>query len=215
MRRKPFVVVISGPSGAGKSTFVRRLLQRFPELRFSVSATTRDIRAGEVPGREYHFLAGEDFRRRIAAEEFLEHAEVHGALYGTLRSEVKAAVDSGRSVLLDVDVQGGIQIKRRLPGAVLIFLLPPSMRVLEERLRARQTESEETIQRRLRRAPEEIRCLEAYDYVVVNDTVESTQALLEAILSAERLRRAHLVDDTGGEDVVAEYLGESARPPAP
>ena len=115
VRREPFVIVISGPSGVGKTTFVNRLLQRFPELRFSVSATTRRRRPGEQEGREYHFLSEEEFRRRIAAREFLEHAEVHGSLYGTLRREVTSALEAGASPLLDVDVQGGIEIKRRQP----------------------------------------------------------------------------------------------------
>jgi guanylate kinase len=215
VRRQPFVLVVSGPSGAGKSTFVRMLLERFPDLQFSVSATTRPRRSGEVNGREYHFLSEAEFQRRVEAGEFLEHAGVFGDRYGTLRSEVFPALEAGRVPLLDLDVQGGVRVKQQLPEAVLVFILPPSMAVLEARLRGRQTESEERIRRRLQRAPDEIRCLLEYDYVVVNGEVATTEAELESIVRAERLRRARLTDDAGGPDVAAEYLGESARPLAP
>lgn len=215
MRRKPFVLVISGPSGAGKSTFVQRLLHVFPDLRFSVSATTRPIRKGEQDGREYHFLGDDEFERRVQAGEFLEHAAVHGARYGTLRCEVRRWLEAGNSVLLDVDVQGGVEIKRNEPDAVLVFVLPPSMAALEARLRGRQTETEETIRRRMQRAPEEIRMLREYDYVVVNDSIDSTQAQLECIVGAERSKRSRLTDDAGGADPAAEYLGESTRPLRP
>jgi guanylate kinase len=165
-----------------------------------------------VDGREYWFLSEAEFRARIAADAFLEHAEVHGQRYGTLRSEVEAAHAAGRSVLLDIDVQGGIRIKQREPGAVLVFVLPPSMRVLEDRLRARGTDGEETIARRLRNAPDEIRSLMGYDYVVVNESLEPALADLEAILAAERLRRSRLVDEAGGPGFVEGYLRESAEP---
>lgn len=214
MRSNPFVIVISGPSGAGKSTFVQRLLERFDDLRFSISATTRPRRGREVDGRDYHFLAEEEFQRRVEAGAFLEHAPVHGARYGTLRSEVDAALAAGRCPLLDVDVQGGLDVKRQIPDAVLVFLLPPSMHELERRLRERKTETEEKIQKRLQRAPDEIRCMMQYDYVVVNASIDKTQADLEAIVKAERLRRARLTDDAGGPDVPAEYLREWARPTA-
>ena len=206
VRRKPFVMVLSGPSGAGKSTFVAGLLQAFPELRFSVSATTRPRRPHEVDGRDYHFLAAAEFERRVTAGAFLEHAQVHGERYGTLESEVASTLDQGASVLLDVDVQGGVSVKRRMPDAVLVFILPPSLQVLEQRLRQRGTEAEETIRRRLQRAPDEIRCLPEYDYVVVNDTLAETREALFAIYRAESLRRERLQDDGGGADVVAAYL---------
>jgi guanylate kinase len=215
VRRQPFVLVISGPSGAGKTTFVQRLIERFPDLRFSVSATTRPQRPGETNGREYHFLSAAQFESRVAAGEFLEHADVHGARYGTLRSEVIPVLAAGRYPLLDVDVQGGLRVKRQMPDAVLVFLLPPSMQELQARLRARRTETEEKVQKRLQRAPDEIRCLGDYDYVVVNSTREQTEADLEAIVQAERLRRTRLTDDAGGPDVVAEYLRESTRPLSP
>ena len=212
MRRKPFAIVISGPSGAGKTTCVQRLMQRFEDLRFSVSATTRPKRAGETDGQDYFFLDEVGFRARVEAGEFLEHALVHGARYGTLRSEVQRTLDAGHGVLLDVDVQGGVEIKRTLPESVLIFVLPPSMEELERRLRRRSTETEETIQRRLRTAPDEIRQLVEYDYVVVNEKIEVAERELETIVAAERLRRSRLTDESGQGDPVAEYLGEAPRP---
>lgn len=211
MKRKPFVLVISGPSGVGKSTFVHALLERFPGLHFSVSATTRPQRGHEVDGREYYFLSAAEFRRRQAAGAFLESAEVHGALYGTLAAEVDGALNAGRTVLLDVDVQGGVEVKKRIPDAVLVFLLPPSLPVLAERLRRRGTESAEKIQHRLARAPAEIRALAAYDYVVVNDQIEATRSDLCAIFRAEELRRSRLQDERGGEGFVDDYL-KAARP---
>jgi guanylate kinase len=217
VQRKPFALVISGPSGAGKTTFVRLLLERHADLRFSVSATTRARRDGEQNGREYHFLDAAEFERRVQAGQFLEHAEVHGSRYGTLKSEVLPVLAADQLPILDVDVQGGVRLKRlMLNDAVLVFLLPPSMRRLEEQLRGRKTETEDKIQRRLQRAPDEIRALVDYDYVVVNDTVPATHADLESILRAERLRRPRLTDDAGGPDVAAEYLREWApRPLAP
>jgi guanylate kinase len=215
VRRQPFALVISGPSGAGKTTFVQRLVEKFPDLRFSVSATTRPRRGGEVDGQEYHFLSTAEFEARVAAGEFLEHADVHGARYGTLRSEVFPVLAAGRCPLLDVDVQGGLRVKHQMPDAVLVFLLPPSMQELQARLRGRQTETEEKLQRRLQRAPDEIRCLSEYDYVVVNSSHERTQADLEAIVRAERVRCARLTDDAGGRDVAAEYLREQTKPLAP
>lgn len=211
MQRSPYVLVISGPSGAGKSTFVQSLLEAHRDaLHFSVSATTRKRRGNEQDGREYHFLSEAVFDERLAGDDFLEWAEVHGCRYGTLHSEVEGALRQGRSVLLDVDVQGGVQIKRRLPDAVLVFLLPPRLEDLEARLRARNTDSQDTIERRLKKAPDEIRSLREYDYVVINDDVDETRRKLEAIYVAEGLRRQRLEGDEG-TDVVEEYLKNTER----
>jgi len=216
VKRKPFALVLSGPSGVGKSTFVRPLLDAFSNMQFSVSATTRPRRAHEQDGREYHFLSEETFRTRQANGKFLESAQVHGSLYGTLEADVRAALEAGHGVLLDVDVQGGVNIKKRMPDdAVLVFLLPPSMQTLEQRLRKRGTEGAETVQRRLAHAPNEIRQLVEYDYVVVNDSIDATQANLVAICRAESLRRSRLVDAAGGNAVVDEFLKETARPFGP
>jgi guanylate kinase len=159
----------------------------------------------EQDGREYHFLSEAVFEKRLQADDFLEWAEVHDCRYGTLHPEVDRALGSGRSVLLDVDVQGGVQIKRRLPDAVLVFLLPPSLAVLGERLRSRATDSTEIIERRLRKAPEEIRRLKEYDYVVVNADIERTRGQLESIYAAESLR-CHRLQGDGATDAVEEYL---------
>jgi len=206
-------LVISGPSGAGKSTFVQSLLESHPrELHFSVSATTRPRRNNEQDGREYHFLSDAVFQERLRAKDFLESAEVHGCWYGTLSSEVTLAMQAGKSVMLDVDVQGGVQIKHCMADdAVLVFLLPPNLGVLEERLRSRATDSQEIIARRLKKAPEEIRSLPEYDYVVVNSDIEETRAQLEAIYSAEKLRRQRLRSSSGDESVVDEYLRDATR----
>jgi guanylate kinase len=213
LQRRPYVLVISGPSGAGKSTFVQSLLGNHPEeLHFSVSATTRPRRKNEQDGREYHFLSDAVFQEHLQAEDFVESAEVHGYWYGTLSSEVAVAMAAGKSVMLDVDVQGGVQIKRRMADdAVLVFLLPPNLGVLEERLRSRATDSQETITRRLKKAPEEIRSLPEYDYVVVNSEIEATRAHLEAIYSAEKLRRQRLQSSSEDESLVDEYLRDATR----
>lgn len=163
------LVVISAPSGAGKTTIARAIMSRNPTLGFSVSATTRPRRAGEVDGRDYHFLSEEEFRRRVGAGDFVEWEEIFGNLYGTLRSEVDGALTGGRHLLFDVDVKGGLSIKRAYPESLLIFIRPPSQAVLESRLRGRRTEDEATIARRLARASMELAMGEAFDRQVVND----------------------------------------------
>ena len=156
---------MTGPSGVGKGTLIRELCRHFPELRLSVSATTRPPRSGEEEGREYHFLAPEDFDRRIAAGEFLEHATYAGNRYGTLRSEV----ERDDPVVLEIEVQGARQVREALPEAVQVFIAPPSTEVLRERLVARGTDSPEVIRRRLEVAEEELRAKDEFPHVVVND----------------------------------------------
>jgi guanylate kinase len=163
------VFVIAGPSGAGKGTLVRELLQRFPSTWLSISATTRKPRRDEVDGRHYLFLAEDEFERLAEKGEFLEWAEVHGNLYGTPRSHVEKKRSQGLDVILEIDVQGARQVKAESPDAVTIFVMPPSSKVLEERLRGRGTESEEELRRRLENALEESRNIDDFDYVVVND----------------------------------------------
>ncbi|HEV2448488.1 MAG TPA: guanylate kinase [Candidatus Sulfopaludibacter sp.] len=183
------VFIVSAPSGSGKSTLVSRLLSRDSSLLFSVSYTTRAPRGEEVDGVDYHFVSREDFERRIAAGEFLEHAQVFGNYYGTHREVLEKARSAGRDLVLDIDVQGARQLKRQIPEAVTVFILPPSRQILEQRLRARGEDREDVIERRLREAAEEIRNYQAYDYILVNRDLERADAALSAIVSAGRLRR--------------------------
>jgi guanylate kinase len=190
-----FVVVISGPSGAGKSSFVKELLRgNGGDLVYSVSATTRPKRAHEVEGKDYFFLTRDEFQRRVSAGDFVEHAEVHGEWYGTLRSQIERVLESGRNVLLDVDVQGGQAVRRVYPDAVLIFVLPPSLEDLEERLRARGTDREDRIKVRLENAQREIALMREYDYAVVNDDLETATHRVLAIVEAERCRTSRRID---------------------
>jgi guanylate kinase len=182
--------VVSGPSGVGKTTLLHRALGHFPRLRFSVSATTRAPRQGETDGADYHFLSREQFDAKVVEGAFLEHATVYGNRYGTLAAPVSEAMHAGWSILLDIDVQGAAQVRNRLPEAVAIYVLPPSFEVLERRLRARSTDTEEVIQRRLHEAKDQLTGAAGYDYVVVNEDLDAATDQLEAILLAELHRTA-------------------------
>ncbi len=182
------ILVVSAPSGAGKTTLCRRLLEE-TELVFSVSHTTRPPRPGEVHGQDYYFVDRKTFEDLIARGGFLEWAEVHGHLYGTSKAEIERLQAQGRDILLDIDVQGASQVRSRLGSeAVFVFILPPSLEELERRLRARGTEKEEVLQRRLTRAREELAFAPWFDYVVVNDRLEEALEDLLAIIRAERKR---------------------------
>lgn len=180
--RRGRLFVITAPSGAGKTTLRDYLLTRHPDLYFSVSATTRQPRPGEVIHKDYHFMTVEEYQRHLANGDFLEHAEVFGNLYGTLRQPVEEALAAGRNVLLDVDTKGAKQVKEKMPEAVLIFIMPPSMEELERRLRNRKTETEETIQRRLREAHVEMAQRHFFDHIIVNDDLARAQRELEELL---------------------------------
>jgi len=186
------LLVVTGPSGAGKGVLVARLVAARPECTFSVSATTRPRRETEQEGVHYEFVTREEFERRRSAGAFLEWAEVHGHLYATPARFVDDGVKAGRVVVLDVDVQGGASVRRARPDAVSVFIHPPSYQALRERLRGRNTDSSEEVERRLRNAPGEIAQYREYDYLVMNDDLETAVARLIAIVDAERSRVGRL-----------------------
>lgn len=181
------LLIVSAPSGAGKSSLVKALLDRDPAIRLSISYTTRAPRAGEVDGVHYHFVSGEAFQERLGRGEFLESAEVYGNYYGTSQTWIEAERAAGRDILLEIDWQGAAQVRRLVPDAISIFILPPSMEELASRLRGRGTDAEEVIARRLAAAKEDIsHCLE-FDYLVVNDRFEVALEDLLAIARTHRL----------------------------
>jgi guanylate kinase len=166
------VFVITGPSGVGKGTLIRALLDRIPDLELSVSATTRAPRAGEEDGVHYHFLARDEFDRRVAAGDFVEHATYSGNRYGTLRSELDRRIDAGRPVVLEIEVQGARQVRQAMPEAVQVFIAPPSREALRARLVGRGTDAPEQVEERLRTADEELTAQPEFAHVVVNDRLE-------------------------------------------
>ena len=192
-QRRGLLYVLSSPSGAGKSTISRMLLQSDDGVALSVSATTRPIRPGEVDGRDYHFVTDAQFDEMVAKSEFLEWAHVFGHRYGTLKREVVRTIEEGRDVLLDIDWQGTQQLKQVDPDIVRVFILPPSMAELERRLRARGTDSEDVIARRMERAAAEISHWAEYDYVLINNDAEKCRELAHNILKAERLKATRRV----------------------
>ncbi|MEP6589638.1 MAG: guanylate kinase [Gemmatimonadota bacterium] len=192
----PLVVVLSSPSGGGKSTIARRVLSERSDVGYSVSATTRAARPGEVTAREYHFLGAGEFEQRVQAGEFLEHAMYNNHRYGTLASEVRHVVQSGQHVLLDIEVAGARLVRERFPDAVLIFVVPPSGAELTARLRARGTEGPDAMAGRLEQALEELAAAVEYDFVVVNDDLDAAVRAVHAILDAEARRTSRQRDLT-------------------
>ena len=181
----PFLLVLSSPSGAGKTSIARRLLETRADLAYSVSATTRPKRPGETDGRDYHFLAAEEFERRVAAGQFLEHASYGGNRYGTLRSEVHAIFRRGKHALLDIEVAGARQLRASFPDAVHVFVLPPSGDELVRRLEGRNTEDPAAVRRRLDHAADELAAIGEYGYAVVNDDLDRAVSQVSAIVDAE------------------------------
>jgi guanylate kinase len=184
----PFVV--AAPSGTGKTTVCLELRERDPRLMFSVSHTTRPQRSGEKNGEHYHFVSDVEFRRLVDADAFLEWAFYNGKRYGTSWKSIEAPLSEGRDVLLEIEVQGARQVRKRLPEAKLIFLLPPSKQALEERLKGRGTDSPEEVAKRLRTAQEELKAVEEFDYAVFNDDLEGCVAHVQRIIAAERAGNA-------------------------
>jgi len=188
-RTKAFPIVISGPSGVGKTTLVDRLLEADPSLRQSISATTRAPRGGEVTGTHYFFVTRDEFEG-MKAGDLVEWAEVHGEFYGTPRSFIEGELEKGHDVVLNIDVQGGNSVKKAFPDSVMVFILPPSFEVLEERIRRRGGDSDADIQKRLETAKNEIAASHQYEYIVVNDDLARAVSDLQAIVTAERSRRS-------------------------
>ncbi len=184
--RKGMLLVISGPSGTGKGTVIEKMMAQDKSLVFSVSATTREPRPGEVNGVHYHFMPVERYEELIAQDAFVEHAKVHGNYYGTLKSEVEERLARGENVVLDIDVQGALNVIENVEKKVSIFLLPPSMKVLRERLTGRGTETQEAIERRLHNAIWELSQKDRYEYKVINDDLDACVQTLQAIINAEK-----------------------------
>ena len=190
--RRGLLIILSSPSGAGKSTLAKRLRAWDSSVVFSVSATTRAARPGEVDGKDYHFITEQDFKAQVAEDGMLEHAHVFGNFYGSPRRPVQTAIDGGQDVLFDIDWQGAQQIRNSAlgPHTLSIFLLPPSIAELRRRLEGRGQDDAETISRRMQKSWDEISHWGGYDYVLINDDLDTTEQQLKTIISAERLRRS-------------------------
>jgi guanylate kinase len=194
MHEKGVLIVLSGPSGAGKGTICKSLLNK-GDYWLSVSATTRTPRVGEVEGKNYYFTEKEDFKKKIEQGDFLEYAEVYGNYYGTPKSKVLEALDAGKNVILEIDIQGALRVKDVYPGGVFIFILPPSMEELKQRIIKRGSETEESFVTRFKSAYQEINYVSKYNYAVVNDTVEEAVKKIESIITAEKCRVDRIKED--------------------
>lgn len=211
LARRGVLFVLSSPSGAGKTTISRKLLEDDDSIALSVSATTRPMRPGEVDGRDYHFVDVPRFKEMVAAGEFLEWAHVFGHRYGTPRAPVDAMLAAGKDVLFDIDWQGAQQLYQEAgPDVVRVFILPPTMEELERRLRARKTDSDDVIAARMERAANEISHWDGYDYVLINDDVDSCFNEVKAILRAERFKRRRQIGLIGFARDLIRSVGEGS-----
>lgn len=192
-RRKGLLIVLSGPSGVGKGTICNALRKAAPDLVYSVSATTRPPREGEVDGVNYFFKTREEFMRMIERDELLEWAEYVGNYYGTPAEFVHRTMNEGKDILLEIEVQGAMKVKEKFPDGVFIFVIPPSLDELQTRIVGRGTESEETIRERMQTARKEMALIEHYDYAVVNDDVQAACERIRSIITAERCRKDRVV----------------------
>ncbi|MBQ6131664.1 MAG: guanylate kinase [Selenomonadaceae bacterium] len=188
------LIVVSGASGTGKGTVCKKLLTDLPKIAYSISATTRNPRPGEIDGKEYYFLSVDEFKSWISEEKFLEYAEVYGNFYGTPLNKIEERLSRGEDILLEIDVQGALNVKKKCPEGVYIFLLPPSLEELKNRIEGRGTENPESLACRLKNAVAEIKIGLEYDYVVVNDDINAAAEQIKAILTAERLKVARNTD---------------------
>ncbi len=186
MNHRGMLLVVSAPSGAGKTTIVKEVLRQYPSFGFSVSATTRDKRPGEVDGRDYHFLTRKEFEDRIARGELVEYEEIYSNYYGTLKSEVENSLRRGKDIVFDVDVNGGLSIKSRFPEAVIIFVKPPSVEILRRRLEGRGSETKEQIERRMGRVEMELEKGGQYDYIIINDELNRAVSEVFDIINNKR-----------------------------
>lgn len=204
MNQNGMLIIISGPSGSGKGTVVKTLV---PDDRYaiSISMTTRKPREGEVHGKDYFFCSEEEFQKNREEEEFLEHAVFCGNYYGTPRSYVNEQINKGKAVILEIDVNGALQVRKKAESSVLIFLVPPTLEELSQRLINRNTENRETIEDRLRRAKEEIELINKYDYLVINDEISKAAEKINSIVDAERLkpyRNKLIINQVTGKDII-------------
>ena len=208
----PILLVLSSPSGGGKTTIARLLKQGREDLGYSVSATTRAPRAGEQDGVDYHYLSREEFLRRVAAGDFLEYATYNGQLYGTLRAEIERILGEGRHAVLDIEINGARQVRSAFPDAILVFVLPPSARVLASRLSERGTEDPERVRERLALAAEELAAVPEYDFAIVNDDLFAAVASVAAVLDSESRRVArHPALSELVEKLQRDIAAEAAR----
>ncbi|MGL5245891.1 MAG: guanylate kinase [Sarcina sp.] len=205
---KGVLIVISGPSGAGKGTICKALLEKNEDIVISVSATTRNPRVGEVDGVNYHFLNKEQFLRKVEEDDFLEWAEVYGNYYGTPKSNVEKLLEEGKDVILEIDIQGALKVKDKAKEGVFIFILPPSMEELKQRIIKRGSETPESLMTRFKSAYQEINYVSKYNYAVVNDNVEDAVHKIESILAAEKCRVDRLKETIleSKEDIIHEQL---------